>query len=103
MPPVDARRDESPTDHESEEEDGMSQRSVERALGKMITDETFRRKFLGDPEGTSLAAGLDLLPDELRALASVPRAVLAELEARLEDRICRLVIPDDPAHEERPR
>ena len=78
----------------------MSQRSVERALGKMITDEMFRRKFFGDPEGTSLAAGLDLLPDELRALAGVPRAVLAELEARLEDRICRLPIPEEPAHEE---
>ena len=81
----------------------MSQRSVERALGKMITDETFRRKFFGDPEGTSLSAGLDLLPDELRALATVPREVLAELEARLEDRICRLVIPEEPSHEERSR
>jgi hypothetical protein len=51
----------------------VSQRSVERALGKMITDEIFRRKkFFGDPQGMSLAAGLDLLPDELRALASVP-------------------------------
>jgi hypothetical protein len=78
----------------------MSQRSVERALGKMITDEIFRGKFFGDPQGTSLAAGLDLLPDELRALAGVPRAVLAELEARPEDRICRLPIPEEPAHEE---
>ena len=78
----------------------MSQRSVERALGKLITDQAFRRKFFGDPEGTSLAAGLDLLPDELRALATVPGAMLAELEARLEDRICRLTIPDAPANEE---
>lgn len=81
----------------------MSQRSVERALGKMITDEAFRRKFFGDPKGTSLAAGLDLLPDELGALLSVPRAVLAELEARLEDRICRLAIPDEAVREERSR
>lgn len=81
----------------------MSQRSVERALGKMITDETFRRRFFGDPEGTSLAAGLDLLPDELSALSSAPQAMLAELEANLEDRICRLSIPEGSAHEERSR
>jgi hypothetical protein len=81
----------------------MSQRSVERALGKLITDGAFRRRFFGDPEGTSLAAGLDLLPDELRALARVPPAVLAEVEARLEDRICRLAIPEAPAYEERQR
>ena len=35
----------------------MSQRSVERALGKMITDETFRRRFFGDPEGRASRPG----------------------------------------------
>jgi len=72
----------------------MSQRSVEQALGKMVTDETFRREFFRDPGRTSLEAGLELSPAEVRALERVPRAMLAELGASLEDRICRLAIPE---------
>lgn len=71
----------------------MSQRSVERALGKMITDESFRRDFFRDPDLTSLEAGLDLLRDEMQALLRVPRELLEELGASLEDRIVRLSIP----------
>ena len=81
----------------------MSQRSVERALGKLITDEMFRREFFTDPARATRAAGLDLLPDELQALTRVPRKMLTALEAKLEDRICRLAIPEWPSREEEPR
>ena len=57
----------------------MSQRSVEHALGKMVTDETFRRDFFRDPERTSLASGLDLSSAEVEAL--------------------RLAMPDEPRQE----
>ena len=77
----------------------MSQRSVEQALGKMVTDEAFRRDFFRDPERTSLASGLDLSPAEVEALRRAPRAMLAKLGASLEDCICRLAMPDEPRQE----
>ena len=81
----------------------MSQRSVERALGKLITDEMFRREFFTDPARATRAAGLDLLPDELSALTRVPRKMLMALETKLEDRICRLAIPEWPSRQEERR
>ena len=54
----------------------MSQSSVERTLG------------------------LDRLPDELQALLRAPRKILTALKARLEDRICRLAVPERPLREE---
>lgn len=71
----------------------MSQQSVERALGKMVTDETFRSDFFTDPGRASLNAGLDLLPHEMDALRRVPRRMLDRLAARLDGRICRLLVP----------
>lgn len=71
----------------------MSQQSVERALGKMVTDEAFRNDFFTDPERASLNAGLDLLSDEMEALRRVPRQMLDRLGARLDGRICRLPVP----------
>ena len=71
----------------------MSQRAVERALGKMVTDPGFRERFFADPGAASLAAGLDLAPAEIDALSSVPRRALCLLEQSLDDRICRLALP----------
>jgi hypothetical protein len=71
----------------------MSQQSVERALGKMVTDETFRNDFFTDPERASLNGGFDLLPDEMEALRRVPRRMLDRLGASLDGRICRLPVP----------
>jgi hypothetical protein len=71
----------------------MSQRSVERAVGKLVTDEKFRRDFLEDAERASRRADLDLSPEELDALRRVPLRTLAELGAQLDGRICRVHIP----------
>jgi hypothetical protein len=81
----------------------MSQRVVERAVGKLVTDEGFRDSFFRDPETASLKAGLELSPEELDALMHIPRAALAALSARLDNRICRLHVPGGPAREEQPR
>ncbi|MGH7347553.1 MAG: efflux RND transporter periplasmic adaptor subunit, partial [Candidatus Rokuibacteriota bacterium] len=78
----------------------MSQRSVEQALGKMITDESFRRDFFRDPERTSLASGLELSSAEVEALRRAPRVMLAKLGASLEDCICRLAVPGEPGQGE---
>ena len=54
----------------------MSQRSVEQALGKLVTDEGFRDQFFGDRIGASLRAGLELSPEEMDALSRIPRSAL---------------------------
>jgi len=76
-------------------EDSMSQRDVERALGRMLTDEGFKQDFFRDPARTCLLLGIQLEPQEVEALLRVPCAGLASLGARLDDRICRLHIQRD--------
>jgi hypothetical protein len=73
----------------------MSQQAVERALGKLVTDPTFRAQFRADPAGTALRAGLALTREELDALARVPAPALRTLEQTLDDRICRLALAED--------
>lgn len=68
----------------------MSQRDVERALGRLLTDEGFQQDFFRDPARACLLLGLQLAPPEVEALLRVPRPALASLGARLDDRICRL-------------
>ena len=79
----------------------MSQRAVERAVGKLVTDEGFRDEFFKDPSSACLRAGLELTWEELEALSRVPRAALAALSARVDGRICRLNIPVQPVSKER--
>ncbi len=68
----------------------MSQRAVERTLGKLLTDEAFREAFFEDPARAAVASGLELTAEELDALRRLPCAALVELCTRLDDRICRL-------------
>ncbi len=70
----------------------MSQRDVERTLGRLLTDQGFRDDFFRDPAQACLAIGLELAPPEVEALLRVSRASLTSLGARLDDRICRLHI-----------
>ncbi len=78
----------------------MSQRAVERTLGKLVTDEGFREEFFRDPVSATVHAGLELTGEELDALSRIPRAALAALSARLDDRICRLHIGHEPIEQE---
>jgi len=68
----------------------MSQRDVERTLGRLFTDQGFRDEFFRDPLPACLALGILLTPHEVEALLRVPRPALVSLGARLDDRICRL-------------
>lgn len=78
----------------------MSQQAVERALGKLVTDEGFREAFFADPVAAALQAGLALAPQELDALRRLPRSALAGLGACVDDRICRLYVPMKRSPEE---
>jgi len=68
----------------------MSQRDVERTLGRLLTDQGFRDDFFRDPAHACLHAGIQLTPHEVEALLRAPRSALVSLGARLDDRICRL-------------
>jgi hypothetical protein len=71
----------------------MSQRAVEHALGKLLTDEGFREAFFADPERAAFRAGLELSPTELDALRRLSPRALADLCACLDGRLCRLYVP----------
>lgn len=77
----------------------MSQPAVEKAVGKLATDEAFREAFFLDPARASLAAGLELSPCELEALRRIPPDALHHFSERLDDRICRLKLAPGAAKE----
>jgi hypothetical protein len=68
----------------------MSQRSVEQVIGKLVTDEAFRRRFFEDP-GTALheltAYGADLNDCERRALACIDAQATARFADAIDARI----------------
>ncbi len=69
----------------------MSQRDVERALGRLLTDHAFRSDFFfEDASQACLPLGLQLTPQELDALLRTSPVMLANLGERLDDWICRL-------------
>jgi putative modified peptide len=77
----------------------MSQRDVERTLGRLVTDAAFRRDFFGNPARACLELGVQLAAHEVDALLRVPLGPLASLAEQLDDRICRVDLADviDPS------
>ena len=72
----------------------MSQRDVERALGRMLTDTSFRRDFFRNPARACLELGVQLAPHEVDALLRLPPRRLASLAGELDGRICRFRLDD---------
>jgi hypothetical protein len=81
----------------------MSQRAVERILGRLVTDEGFCDRFFRNPDSACHHIGAELTGEELEALRQIPRLALADLSARIDDRICRLHIAAEPVSEEQCR
>jgi hypothetical protein len=79
----------------------MSQHAVERTLGKLLTDESFRERFFTTPRETVWAAGLRLSDIELAALSGLSRAALCSFSATLDPRVCRLCTATESAPEGR--
>ena len=79
----------------------MTQHAVERTLGKLLTDESFRERFFTAPRVTAWAAGLRLSDVELAALSGTSRSALSSLSAGLDPRICRLRLETEAAPDER--
>jgi len=61
----------------------MSQRAVERVLGRMIRDAGFRAEFFENPEHAAARLGVDLTPAEERALLRTDEARLEIAAASL--------------------
>lgn len=61
----------------------MSQEAVERILGRLITDEQFRRLAADSLEVVCLREGFCLTPAELRLLSELEPQRIAELAGRL--------------------
>jgi hypothetical protein len=73
----------------------MSQRNVQQVIGRLVTDEGFRRKFEESP-GSALAElivnGLELTTVELLALASIDRRIVARFAEALDPRIQKIAV-----------
>lgn len=74
----------------------MSQVNVERVIGRLVTDEGFRRRFAEDPRATLqdlVTNGVELNFCELRALAAVDPRRAARFADLLHPCIQKVEIP----------
>jgi hypothetical protein len=78
----------------AEEDLAMSQRNVELVLGRLATDEDFRRRFAASPEAAlseaAAVVGLDLTPVERRALIGLEVGACERFAACLDPRIQKI-------------
>ena len=68
----------------------MSQSNVERVIGRLVTDEGFRRRFAADPAAVLsevTASGWELTPCELHVLSALDAKVAARFARALDPRI----------------
>ena len=68
----------------------MSHRNVERVIGRMVTDEAFRRRFAQDPAAAIqeiIAGGMELTACEVGALATIDPDRVARLAEAIDARI----------------
>ena len=71
----------------------MSQRNVELVIGKLATDEDFRRWYAASPEtalAQAAAAGLELTPVERRALIDLEMDACERFAARVDPRLQKI-------------
>jgi hypothetical protein len=67
----------------------MSQRAVERVLGRLVTDADFRTEFFGEPMSVCRDYGLELTPVEFAALLQIDERALRTLAIHLDPKIVR--------------
>jgi hypothetical protein len=65
----------------------MSQKTVESIVGRLLTDEEYRVRFLGDPFAVLVALrdqGVDLTRGEIEALVRTDRTLWTEAAERID-------------------
>jgi hypothetical protein len=76
----------------------LAQRTIELLIGRLITDEQFRREFLGDPEKTLLALfdrGLELSRTEVAALVNTDPTLWARTAEAIDPRLQKASLSDE--------
>jgi hypothetical protein len=73
----------------------VTQQAVERALGKLLTDENFRDRFFANPEIAAWEAGFTLSSIELEALSGLSHEALSRVSEHLDKRISRPSLDPD--------
>ena len=76
----------------------MSQRSVEKLLGRILTDDDFRGSFFPVRSGSfelAAAYGFDLTPIERSAISSLRRRLFESIAVSLDPRISRCAAQED--------
>ena len=63
----------------------MTQQTVERALGKLLTDENFRERFFTNPEIATWEVGFTPSPIELEALSRPSHEAVARFSEDLDE------------------
>jgi len=75
------------------------QRCVEILIGRLITDEDFRRRFVADPEGalkTASDCGLAFSPSEIAALVATDRALWEKVADQIDPRLKKASLQSNP-------
>ena len=67
----------------------MSQQTVDRTLGKLVTDEAFRERSFAAPAEATWEAGLVLSPVELDSLSRLSREAVVRFSEAIDRRISR--------------
>ena len=80
----------------------MSQRTIERAIGRLLTDEELRYEFIRSPRQTLATLneqGWELSRVEIDALLETETSLWAEVAARIDPRLqrCSLKMQDEEA------
>lgn len=75
----------------------MSQKTVQLLIGRFLTDEECRARFLSNPQGTLLAVrelGYDLTYAEIEALVRTDRTFWSDGAGRLDSRLQRCTLQE---------
>jgi hypothetical protein len=73
----------------------MAQKGVETLLGRLLTDEDFRRRFFDEPAAVCQKEALDVTSRELEAILAVDEAQFAQFATQLDARIVRVSLHRD--------
>ncbi len=71
----------------------MSQRSVERVIGRLVTDEAFRRRFAEHPAAAlreAIECGAELTSLEMQALVSIDTHLVDQMASTIDPRLLKI-------------